>query len=283
MRIYIMTDLEGVCGVMNFEDWCMPESRYYERGKELLTREVNAAAEGFLEGGATQVSVADGHGHGAIDGTMLHGRVSLSRGWRPNRLFGLDEKPYDAIAWVGQHAMSGTTFGHLCHTGSFSVRQRAINGVAVGEFGELALCASEVGVRAIFGCGDEAFTKEAQALVPGIETVGVKRGAQAEAGNHLPREGYAKHNLGATHLPIEEARQRIREGAKRAVERAKQEDFGIVKLDPPYERVYVYRGDAVHPPRVSRAQHPSSIVELVSAPWDVNMEPVVGADPLKCL
>lgn len=283
MRIHVMTDMEGVCGVMNFEDWCTPESRYYERGKELLTREVNAAVEGFLEGGATEVAVADGHGHGAMDGTILHPRASLIRGWKSNGLFGMDEKPYDAVAWVGQHPMSGTTFGHLCHTGSFRVRERAINGVAIGEFGQLALSASELGIRAIFGSGDEAFTKEAQALVPGIETVAVKQGANPDPGNYLPAEGYSRHNLGAIHLPIEEARARIRAGAKRALERAKTEDFGIVGLDPPYERVYVYRSDAVNPPRVSRARHESSIIALMNEPWDVNMAPIEAADPLKCL
>ena len=56
MRIYLVTDLEGVCGVMNFRDWCTPESRYYEEAKRLLTAEVNAAVEGFLAGGAAEVT-----------------------------------------------------------------------------------------------------------------------------------------------------------------------------------------------------------------------------------
>ena len=51
MKVYIMTDLEGVAGVMNSTDWIYPESRYYERGKELLTKEVNAAIDGFFAAG----------------------------------------------------------------------------------------------------------------------------------------------------------------------------------------------------------------------------------------
>ncbi len=35
MRVYIMTDLEGVAGVMDLENWCLDTSRYYELGKEL--------------------------------------------------------------------------------------------------------------------------------------------------------------------------------------------------------------------------------------------------------
>ena len=36
--------------------------------------------------------------------------------------------------------------------------------------------AAQLGIRTIFASGDLALTKEAQALVPGIETVAVKRG-----------------------------------------------------------------------------------------------------------
>lgn len=28
-RVYIMTDMEGVAGVLDSENWCRPEGRYY--------------------------------------------------------------------------------------------------------------------------------------------------------------------------------------------------------------------------------------------------------------
>jgi len=278
MRIYLMTDLEGVCGVTNFEDWCTPASRYYEKAKDLLTREVNAAVEGFLEGGADGVTVADGHGHGAIDSTTIHARAELMRGWPKVWPFALDEGDYDAIAWVGQHAKSGTIQGHLCHTGSFVCRDISVNGLSVGEFGRLALCASELRIPVIFACGDEAFAREAQALVPGVETVAVKRGVNTEPGHHLPAEAYSKLNTAAVHLSTEEARSRIRAGAKKAVERARDKDFGIIGLKPPYEMVAVYRSDATNPPRVSRTQHPKSVIELFRLP--LQLEAIEKADPL---
>ena len=46
-----------------------------------------------------------------------------------------------------------------------------VNGRPVGEFGEGTLCAAQLGIRTIFASGDLALTKEAEALVPGIETV----------------------------------------------------------------------------------------------------------------
>ena len=76
ISVYIMTDMEGVAGVLDFEQWTSPESRYYDLGKEFLTLEVNAAIEGFARGGAAEFLVADGHGHGAINPKLLDARAS---------------------------------------------------------------------------------------------------------------------------------------------------------------------------------------------------------------
>jgi len=178
MKVFLMTDLEGVAGVLNFQEWTGPGKPYYPVARELLTLEVNAAVAGLFEGGANHILVCDAHGPGAIDVKLLDPRVELQRGW-PEEMWplGLDNS-FDAVTWVGQHAKAGTPFAHLCHTQSLEYLDESVNGISIGEFGELAMCASELGVRAIFGSGDEAFTKEAQALVPGIETASVKLCAQ---------------------------------------------------------------------------------------------------------
>ena len=279
MRIYIMTDLEGVCGVMNFADWCRPESRYYEKAKELLTLEANAAVEGFLEAGATEITVADGHGPGAVDGTLLHKEACLLRGWPDRYPLLLDGEKHDAVAWVGQHPKSGAVGGHLSHTQGFAVRDISVNGVSVGEFGQFAMCATELGARAIFASGDEAFAAEAWELVPGIETVAVKRGSATTPGHHLPAKGYAGHNVAAVHLSPEVARARIRQGAQRALGRAKEEDFGLVDIRPPYERVIVMRSTETEGPSVCRVQHETSVAALFNLPH--RPVPVEGADPMR--
>lgn len=43
MKIMIMTDMEGVAGILNHDDWVQPSGRFYEKGIRLLTGEVNAA------------------------------------------------------------------------------------------------------------------------------------------------------------------------------------------------------------------------------------------------
>ncbi len=43
MKLYLMTDLEGVAGVLDFEEWTGPGNLHYQTARELLTHEVNAA------------------------------------------------------------------------------------------------------------------------------------------------------------------------------------------------------------------------------------------------
>lgn len=266
-RVYIMTDQEGVAGVLDSENWCRPESRYVELAKEFLTEEVNAAIDGFAAAGATEFLVADGHGYGAINPKLLSPRAELARNWpRPPYPFSL-EKGYHFAAWVGQHAMSRTEMAHLPHTGSFSVYETTINGQPVGEFGEMAFCAAQLGVRVIFGSGDLAFTKEAQALVPGIETVAVKRGTTPGRGDECDREAYALRNLAAIHLQPRRARELIMAAAHRAIERAVADpQLGKIALKPPFEKVTITRRQGKQPGRIGRATHPDDVIALMNAP-----------------
>ena len=271
MKVYIMTDLEGVAGVTNFEDWCGPSGRYYEVGKELLTREVNAAIDGLFAGGATEVVVADGHGYGGINGLLLDPRAELMRGWPTGYPLLLDEG-YDAVAWVGQHAKAGTERAHLAHTQYFGYIDLTINGISIGEFGQVALCASELAVPSIFMSGDRAAALEAQALVPGIEVVAVKRGTTPGKGDELPHDAYAKRNLSAIHLHPERARAAIRAGTERAVRRLAAERYGIIPLTPPYQRVARFRAEADRPATIARESHPSSVIALLNMPCERRVE-----------
>ena len=262
-KIYLMTDLEGVAGVLDSENWCLISGKYYELAKELLTLEVNAAVSGFFEGGATEILVSDGHGCGGIAVNLLDPRVDYLRGWPEGWPLNLDST-FETVAWIGQHAKAGTEYAHLAHTQSMEYIDLSVNGTSIGEFGQLGMCASELGVRSIFGSGDEAFTKEAKALVPGIETVSVKRGLTPGKGDELPADAYRCRNTAAIHIPPERARALIREGAKRAVERARAEDFGLIRMSPPYERTVVLRPNAVSPKRVARDSHESSFIALMN-------------------
>ena len=263
MKIYIMTDLEGVAGVLDFDNWCTPESRYYDAAKELLTLEVNAAVQGFVAGGADEIVVADGHGHGAIDPAIIHPRAMLMRGWPVGFPLGLDSS-FNAIAWVGQHAKSGAEFAHLAHTQSFSMLDYSINEVSVGEFGQMALCALELGVRPILGAGDLAFTKEAEALFPEIKTVAVKYGTTPGIGEECTAEEYRGRNGAAVHFSPEKAREMLTEAAMRAVSNARDVGPAFLDMQPPYEIVSKWRADASKPARSDTISRMSSISEAVN-------------------
>lgn len=277
MKLYMMTDLEGVAGVINFQDWTGPRKPYYELAREFLTAEVNAAIDGFFEGGATEMLIADGHGPGAVNIHQLDPRVEYMRGWGEGPWpLTLDES-YDALVYVGQHAKAGTEYGHLAHTQGTNYLDLSINDISIGEFGQLAMCASELGVRTIFGSGDKAFTEEAQKLVPGIETVAVKRGIKPGKGDNLTQEEYAKFTASARHFSPVKARRLIREGALRAIKRAQEEDFGIIELSPPFERVVKFRPSANNPNwTISRETHPSSVIALMNTGY--NPQPIGNTD-----
>jgi|SRR5699024_5601356 len=218
MRVYLMTDLEGVAGVENSEDWCVPTGTHYQRGCELLTHEVNAAIRGFRRAGATRVRVADGHGWGGIDRTLLSPDAEYFRGQFPDPYpFGLDDG-FDVIGWIGQHAKAGTTGSHLPHTGSFNVVEYCINGAAVGEFEQIARCAQLFGVTPILAAGDEALTIEAQTAFPDIRTVAVKRGLGQESGSDIATaDEYSRVNSAAQHRPVAWVHRQLEESAYEAL------------------------------------------------------------------
>jgi len=273
MKILLMTDLEGVAGVSDYDNWCCPESRFYDTACRLLTEEINAAVEGFLEGGATYVQVADGHGYGGIDIERLDSRVEYARGWPQAWPFGLDDS-YDGVAWVGQHAKASSEFAHLCHTQSFGYIDLTVNRVSIGEFGQLCLCAAELGVPAIFASGDLALTCEAEALVPGIVTCAVKRGLMPGTGEECTAEEYRRRNQAAVHVPPARARVLIREAAEAAVRRAASSPPPLPLLAPPFERVARFRPEEKGQPQtISRESHPTSVIELMRLPFNPQPPP----------
>jgi D-amino peptidase len=231
MKIYIMTDMEGVAGVVSSTDYCAPDSRYYEVGRELTTLETNAAIEGAMEAGATEFLVVDGHGHGAINPLLLHPAALLLTGRPMGYPFGCDAS-FGAAFVVGQHAKANADGGHLAHSGSFTVEDQAVNGRSLGELGVNMLFAAYFGVPTVLVTGDGACCEEALALVPQLEVVAVKEGLKRGAPAGLTGEEARRYNGAAVHLHPAAARERIRAGARRAVER--RAEIPRFWMAPPY-------------------------------------------------
>ena len=61
MKVYIMTDMEGISGV-SIPEMVKRGEPQYEAARHWLTSDINAAVAGAFDAGATEVIVNDGHG-----------------------------------------------------------------------------------------------------------------------------------------------------------------------------------------------------------------------------
>jgi D-amino peptidase len=185
MRVYVMTDLEGVSGVWNLDLQCVPTGREYDTARRLLTGEVNACVEGLLAAGATEIVVADGHGAGGLYFPDLHPAAVALLGRPKPPTWGLEEG-YDAYLIVGQHARAGTDRGLLDHTMSAgTIVDIRLNGEPIGELGIYAALAGGFGIPTIMVTGDDVACAEAKELLGGLgplETVAVKRSLTRSCG-----------------------------------------------------------------------------------------------------
>ena len=242
-KFYLMTDLEGVAGVYDWEERGETDLVVFEqrmRQRRWLAREVSAAIEGFASGGAEEIIVNDGHGAGyTIDLDELQpdldeffelefdeevGIPVFPPEPTVHVINGLDRPfwlPYldgtcAATGIVGAHAKAQTLGGCLYHTMWLGVRDYSLNGVSVGEMGLQAAIAGHFDVPFVFCSGDAHACREIEALIPGCVTVPVKTGLSRKS---------------AMTLTPTKAQQAIRAGAEEAMARIEQ--VKPFKLDGP--------------------------------------------------
>ena len=227
MNIFILCDLEGTAGVVDFHTQTYDNSRYNEQAKYLATLEINALIDGALEGGAEEVIVLDGHGTGGLNIEHIHyeARVLFGRPLAPVWALGLD---FAAMFLYGHHAMDNTPNGVLCHSwSSRSIANCWLNDQLIGEIGFNIAGAGEAGVPTVFVSGDLAAVEEARTYVPDIEGVVVKEGLSRTA---------------ALTLSPAKARDRIRDGARTAMSRIPE--IASFTIPGPYTFVTEYQDSA---------------------------------------
>ncbi len=217
MKVFISFDMEGVAGIVDWSQ-CRGPGQAYEEGRRLLLGEVNAAIDGALEAGATEIVCNDSHGTmNNLDPSELHGQASYVSG-RHKPLYmmqGLDATA-DLVFMVGYHGSISGESSVLSHTYNPSVISHVeLNGVRVGESGINALvalaCQAPVGLIT----GDQQTIAEADPFMADAELVVVK-------------ESFTR--FGAVNLHPEVARELIADGARRAVERAAVEDSQVWEI-----------------------------------------------------
>ncbi|MFF5408093.1 MULTISPECIES: M55 family metallopeptidase [Streptomyces] len=176
MKILISADMEGATGVTWPAD-VLPGTPQWERCRTMFTSDVNAAVEGFFDGGADQVLVNEAHW------TMrnlllerLDERVEMLTGRHKalSMVEGVQHGDVDGIAFVGYHAGAGME-GVLAHT--FLANQITgvwINDVRASEGLLNAHVVAEYGVPVVLVTGDDVACEDALGYAPEALKVAVK-------------------------------------------------------------------------------------------------------------
>src|ERR671928_1126125 len=209
MRVHVISDMEGVAGIVKWEQTTGGDPMY-EEGRRLYTEEINAAVRGARAAGATEIVVMDCHGagkHWSFNSLIPEDldpacEFVVQQEWTEYTDF--LEQGCDAALFVAMHAKAGTPDGVMSHTVSGQAwRELQFNGVSVGETGINAALCGQWGCPVLLVTGDRAVCREARVLLgEGLTTVEVKRGL----GRYSARQ-----------LPAQRARVLVEEGAKRAL------------------------------------------------------------------
>jgi D-amino peptidase len=202
MKVYISVDMEGISGVVHWNQ-TVHGKEDYDRFRKLMTYEANAAIEGALLAGASEVVVNDSHGsmrNIILEELRPEAKIITGSNKPMSMMEGMDGA-FDAAIFIGYHSKALST-GILNHTFTGSVSDYKVNGQSMGEAGMNALIAGYYGVPVVFVSGDSELAKEAQDLLKTVNTVAVKE---------------ARSQMAALCLNPAKARQLITQGVQDAL------------------------------------------------------------------
>jgi D-amino peptidase len=205
LKVLMSVDMEGITGIVN-GDHVSAAGKDYNRARLWMTQDTNAAVQGALDAGATEIIVNDSHGtmRNILIESLLRPAQLISGAPKPfGMMQGIDED-IDAVIFIGYHAKVGTENAVLAHTMSsgrvFDVR---INGESMNEGSLNAYLAGYFDVPVVFVAGDRAAVDQIRGIVnPDMPGVAVK-------------EAYGRQT--ARNLPLMKAHEVIRAGVKDAL------------------------------------------------------------------
>ncbi len=206
MKILIAADMEGITGVVNW-DQVTPGHTEYERFRHLMTQDVNAAIQGAYSAGASEVLVTDGHSSGYnILIEKLDPRARLNSGNQsPLGMVQGVQEGVEGVFFIGYHACAGSGHAILDHTWSSSTIANVwLNDRLVGETGLNAAVCGHFNAPVLMISGDQTVCGEAKDLLESLEVAVVKQ---------------ASTRISAECLAPAQAREKICEAAARAVTR----------------------------------------------------------------
>jgi D-amino peptidase len=216
--------MEGIGGI-NHPHPTDPADRRYPTSVELMVGEANAAIEGAIAAGATDILVNDSHWNMYnLLPADLHQAARVLQGEKAwsmvaGALPGADGSPsFDVALFIGYHARAGHPTGTIAHTYSGRPVETRLAGRPTGEYGLNALVLGAWGIPVGLVAGDDALAEEVEAWMPWAERAVVKT---VDGG----------HSSISPHPTV--ARQRVRAGAERAVRRAAAGELHVLVVTPP--------------------------------------------------
>ena len=170
--------MEGITGVAS-ADQLSPASFEYQKAREWMTGEVNAAIQGAREAGATEFVISDSHGNGQsllIDKLPTDIPVMIVRSFpRPLGMMEGIDSTFSAVIFIGYHAATTSMTGVRAHTMSSALLTKiSLNGTPQSEAGINAAIAAHFGVPVVMITGDDAIVEETKQRLGNIEGVIVK-------------------------------------------------------------------------------------------------------------
>jgi len=176
VKILISADMEGATGVTWPGD-VLPGTPQWERCRSMFTSDVNAAVQGFFDGGADEVLVNEAHW--SMRNLLLE-RLDERTGMLTGRhkalsmVEGVQHGDVDGIAFIGYHTGAGME-GVLAHT--YLANQITgvwLNGVRASEGLLNAHVVAEYGVPVVLVTGDDLACEDALGYAPEAMKVAVK-------------------------------------------------------------------------------------------------------------
>ena len=220
MNLYIKADMEGVTGVVNYEQ-VIPERAEYKFGQQMLMSDLSALLKGIYAHGAHNVLIYDMHFYGRnVDLEKIDSRAKVICGKPPlteNFCYGM-EQGFDGLILSGFHSMAENKKGLLHHSYEDDTESISINGKLVGEIGLEVALAGEMDIPLIFVSGDSEGVKEAREILGDVSAVVVKE---------------SKSESGALCYPPEETSRRIKETIPLALDRLLQKKLSPYRFSPP--------------------------------------------------
>ncbi|MHA1211564.1 MAG: M55 family metallopeptidase [Candidatus Heimdallarchaeota archaeon] len=191
MRILIWNDMEGPSGIDDRK--MLDDEALYPTAKQYATDDINAAIRGIRKSHPEAIiDIFDGHGMGnnLLLEKLESGVNYLGGGWMTTFYSMVKEEEldkYTAVMLLGQHAADGTEKGFVCHTNT-GLTGFKVNGKFAGEAPQIAWLFGHFDVPVLLVVGDDATSREAKALLPGITTVIVKEALSKTQAKSIPLE-----------------------------------------------------------------------------------------------